>query len=716
MIDKLNLHYSFTTPASIHDEEALTSLELAGRQGAKINELIDDQNKLRTETEKTLNVTIPKTISEEVQNHINNGAFDEQIDEYAGELSDRLDNLLGTVTEGTSTMDAEVIDGRLGADGKTYDSLGTANRTQLNNKPDLASVHVGVYIGATGSTSEIIYTTYSGGAGIQATIPGKLTFRAKGVTFGGCEWADMVTNLETTYYSLTGDGGCVINLPYYLDVLVYNVTSGKVAIRGYNTTQSDDIVLLINGFGHPCGGLLMRYIDTLKFGERIESKVDMKTSQLGLYIGATGSDSPLVCTREGTSATMTVVIPGKITFRGKGLPAKALEWLEVSDSSLTPYITTDEDGTTATIKLTNYGDRLVYNVDTGKLCIRTVNNNVSGDIVLLVNGYGQPCGGILMRYVYTGRIADLETRLNQAKITNLDDETRARIEEYSSLFNNTENVESFLYYTDPHLAQFTGDAWRDEFITFTNQLKKVYDETPVSRVFCGGDWLGNSELQTEACYRLGLVDATMRSMFTEYHSVLGNHDTNYQGKLDVNSERGTGRLGQGTIRNLLYRREGKPYYKVKSSQTTFYVIDTQIEGESITAYGYEQAHWFATELLSETGNIAVLPHIIYYNTSYLVQPLTALILQIAQAYNNRQSITVNGITYNFASGQGKVRYCIGGHIHEDKTTTLYGIPCVITTHMRDGGVPTYDLCLANYDTNKLHLVRVGTGQKRIVDI
>lgn len=33
-------HYSFTTPASVYDEEALTALELAGRCAAKINELI----------------------------------------------------------------------------------------------------------------------------------------------------------------------------------------------------------------------------------------------------------------------------------------------------------------------------------------------------------------------------------------------------------------------------------------------------------------------------------------------------------------------------------------------------------------------------------------------------------------------------------------------------------------------------------------------------
>lgn len=44
MIEKIK-HYSFTTPASVHDEEALTALELCGRLGAKVNEIIGSVNK-----------------------------------------------------------------------------------------------------------------------------------------------------------------------------------------------------------------------------------------------------------------------------------------------------------------------------------------------------------------------------------------------------------------------------------------------------------------------------------------------------------------------------------------------------------------------------------------------------------------------------------------------------------------------------------------------
>lgn len=142
MINPLNTHYSMTNPATIHDEEALTTLELVGRTTAKVNEVVGDQNKLRSETEKHLKeqdnriaemneVTMPEKVTAEVQEQIDNGTFDKQISDYAGGLEDRLNNLLGSVTTGSTTMDAEVIDLRTGEDGKAYTTAGESVRTQL---------------------------------------------------------------------------------------------------------------------------------------------------------------------------------------------------------------------------------------------------------------------------------------------------------------------------------------------------------------------------------------------------------------------------------------------------------------------------------------------------------------------------------------------------------------------------------------------------------
>lgn len=153
MIKPLNTHYSFENPASVYDEEALTALELAGRQGAKINEVIGDQNRLRQETEqhlenqdntiqermasqdakiKTMNeVAMPANVTAEVQEQIDNGTFDRAINEYAGELEQRLNNLLSNVPIGGTTSDAELIDMRSGCDGINYASAGESVRGQF---------------------------------------------------------------------------------------------------------------------------------------------------------------------------------------------------------------------------------------------------------------------------------------------------------------------------------------------------------------------------------------------------------------------------------------------------------------------------------------------------------------------------------------------------------------------------------------------------------
>ena len=133
MVKPIN-HYSLESPASIYDEEALTSLELAGRTAAKVNECVSEVNK------------IPQNIKEEVQTHIDNGTFDEQIDEYTGNLRDtlggqindfktsveaRVNNLLNSYLPGSTTADAELYDIRTDAFGTSHATAGEAVRTQM---------------------------------------------------------------------------------------------------------------------------------------------------------------------------------------------------------------------------------------------------------------------------------------------------------------------------------------------------------------------------------------------------------------------------------------------------------------------------------------------------------------------------------------------------------------------------------------------------------
>lgn len=141
-LNPLNTHYSFTAAGSIHDEEAMTALELAGKTAAKVNEAIQAFNTHEQKTQEHLlqqdldisNLkykTLPLHVQTEILRQINNGNFDLAISQYAGQLEARIDNLLGKIPEGgtTSAMDAEIIDARLGADATQYRTLGEAIRT-----------------------------------------------------------------------------------------------------------------------------------------------------------------------------------------------------------------------------------------------------------------------------------------------------------------------------------------------------------------------------------------------------------------------------------------------------------------------------------------------------------------------------------------------------------------------------------------------------------
>lgn len=155
-------HYSLTNPASVYDEEALTALELAGRTVAKVNEAVGAFNTLETETgnhlqeqdkeiserlgaqdnaiKKMNDETMPAKVTEEVQEQIDNGTFDSQINTYIGNLEERVDNLLGSVKEGSTTLDAEVIDLRMAENGTTYTSAGECIRSEFTKVNDVLRI------------------------------------------------------------------------------------------------------------------------------------------------------------------------------------------------------------------------------------------------------------------------------------------------------------------------------------------------------------------------------------------------------------------------------------------------------------------------------------------------------------------------------------------------------------------------------------------------
>jgi predicted phosphodiesterase len=377
----------------------------------------------------------------------------------------------------------------------------------------------------------------------------------------------------------------------------------------------------------------------------------------------------------------------------------------------TPETTADLGGdiditseTQATIYLAPY-KHLVFNHIDGLLHTRNGANLQDGDITLIKTGYGYPVGGTLMDEYLLQTSKQHDARVTALEVKDTDFVHDDAVQTFASRLNNTGNVEKFLFFTDPHLCEGTG--WENGFNAYMGQLKRYHDVAPVDFVICGGDWMGNSDTKAGACGKLGFVHAQMRKLFPRCYHVVGNHDTNYQGVDAEGGAANSGQLTNETIRNLWFQNYGKNYYTFEAANTTFFVFDTGLDwdaaNQTMTLYYTEQLEWFKTEVEKVTGNIALVFHMGYVTDEKILHPLVTNVTAYASNFNSKHA-------------DAKVRFALTGHTHKDDTTTVNGIPMVVTTHLRDGGSATFDLCMANYDTGVLHLIRVGAGESRTVNI
>ena len=334
-------------------------------------------------------------------------------------------------------------------------------------------------------------------------------------------------------------------------------------------------------------------------------------------------------------------------------------------------------------------------------------------VVLLANASTYNDSTAIALEDFTGCVKHLKYDPRIAELSEAEEKSEVNTEKvmlFASYFDSEGDFEPFLFFTDPHLSQGTG--WEGEFAEYMECLKQYHESAPIYNIFCGGDWLGNGDTRAEACWKLGYINAQMRSM-ADYHLVVGNHDTNEQGRLDDESEKWTGALPNDVISNLWYRPHGNPYYSFDTTKTRFFILNS---GKESYVADNDQYAWFADSLLANTANNIILFFHIVRNSSGVVQTFANTVTAIAKAFNDRSTITVAGKSYNFANAKGNVRFAMAGHRHEDWSGEVNGIPVVETTHMRDGDVPTFDLCFADYSKGVLNLVRVGTGENRNIAI
>ena len=447
-----------------------------------------------------------------------------------------------------------------------------------------------------------------------------------------------------------------------------------------------------------------------------------------IYTTATARHSYTV----SSGGVINFTVGAKLNTRLYGDNVNSLDWNTVG-SEISGSLTVNNEA--ATIRLSD-NKALVYNTTDKKLHIRSGTSSTffkNDDILLIYNGYGVPLKGRLYDEYIERKAIDLQTTLTRSEIAaqsfNSAYHTGAtdfasKCTEFSSLFYGDTIVpdktapadfESFLFFTDPHLLNGTG--WESKCTEMIAQIQKYYNSTPTHFILCGGDWIGNNDLPSEACFKLGYINGFMSSMFDNCRMLVGNHDLNYQGKATAQSDRGTTRLSNQSISDLWYKG-GKAYYSFDGLNTCFYCFDTGSDGDSMNAYFWEQAQWFANALDSENSNhIAIAVHILYKNLSAnpkVMSPLTTQLLAIAQAFNNRGTVTVNGTSHNYEGKTGKIEFLLGGHTHADYNEVINGIPCVLTTQVKPSSASeaTFDLVCVDYSAGKLKMIRIGDGSDR----
>lgn len=732
-VKPLNHHYSMENTASIYDEEAMTALELAGRTTAKVNETVEAFNKLETNTnthlanqDKTIadrmqaqdnaitkmnNETMPAKVTEEFEKNLDNGTFEDMVNQYAGNLESRVDSLLGTVTEGSTTMDAEVIDGRTDNYGYTRGNLGNSIRAQIFDAFSLGSAETVVGL------SVKMTVTYgrdgNGGADVKFNSSGFSLLVSNSTIVNETIYFDTTKGDHaseiTSNVTNNGDGSFTIYLPHS-NGLAYNVNTKKLHIRPQNRQQYGDIMLLYNAFGRIIGGVLLtehivKQIETLNTMDSTLSDRQLKMLRSRhWYFYIAQSSRGLVKTEiESGTGAMFIQLPIKIeyiNYEGRG----TIQFSETTINDYTwPRYVTEINDTYIKFRIPA-NSILCFDTVSRIFMITDVKQMSYHHVLVAINNWSLLSEGNILQFLQDQRLEKIENTIKYEGIS------IGRTADVASLLNTDSRVDSFIFATDLHPVKKDTEWWHT-VNTYVKHLKANDELLPLNFVLTGGDWLNEETTPEEACHALGVIYGQMRSAFGDRgHLILGNHDTNYLGRASETAEANTGKLSQTLTNKLWYTdRGGKSYYDFDTPNAKYFVFDSGVDwSNDIDSYKVEQLKYFAETLKTNDKPFIVLTvHIIEH-------PFVNKMCEIANAFNSRTSITYEGVTYNFAGCTGVVKMVLGGHLHRDLNGINNTIPYFATKNYWDG--QSFDFCVIDFDGGVVNFIREGTGEDRTFKI
>lgn len=285
------------------------------------------------------------------------------------------------------------------------------------------------------------------------------------------------------------------------------------------------------------------------------------------------------------------------------------------------------------------------------------------------------------------------------------------------------NKSAFLFYSDAH--------WNYGSQMSPKLLKYLYKNTGMTKTFFGGDIVNDEASDYDTMAYLWDWRKQLKDL-PNHHSVVGNHDDGNSTNNLFSAEYVYGYLLAPEETPDMVLGDGLYYYIDNPTEKTRYIcLDT---GYQTSATAQTTMRAFLTEALKSTQSgwhIVVISHI-WYGPDY--DRYSERPIPIAGMSNEAYQISMILDNYNakigdFKSCGAKVEFCIGGHVHRDYVdSTEGGIPIVLvetdSMHLRSAysyraGTTTESSVngiVADYNTNTLHVIRIGRGDSYDVDL
>lgn len=232
---------------------------------------------------------VAKQTNENAQTNINQSSSLLEKAEGLGYLKEDFDvlearmNQFTSLKEGSTTGDAELIDGRIGYDGTVYDNIGGAIRGQVSElKGDLSKLDECI-IQFRNLVDEVIvgkYAYFGGGIGQSVTILDNAEYSYVKVKVKPNTYYSVSKIYRSNSFSgITDEGGIILGqiLSYedksYSGFIIRTPENAKYMYLSYNTTENDCVVLETTKnilsqsvTSYPFGKLLKVFIPKLDLG------------------------------------------------------------------------------------------------------------------------------------------------------------------------------------------------------------------------------------------------------------------------------------------------------------------------------------------------------------------------------------------------------------------------------------------------------------------